>query len=370
MGLAEGKTPKRLEDWAKSVQDDPAALTPHCARLAVLIVAYGNPTDVDRCLNSLAGSSWTDFDVFVCENAGQEAFRQLRTFLTKRDGPLERTASRDAIDTPGGRLAVVTRCQFRGSGIAVRLAAATENLGYAGGINAWLERLIIHEGWEAVLVLNPDTSVGKTCLSELMAKAAEGFGMVGGTLVFDDSPDKIINYGLIWSRTTGRVIAVGRKSPVDSSPPHSLLKRIDAISGACILVSRQFIDDVGLMVEDYFLYMEELDWGRRRGKHEIGFAPRAVIRHICGTSIGSTEDPEPRSLLSVYLMSRNSVLFSRRWAGWRWPLHFAVGLLYVLRYVVSGSPGIARVALVGMIDGAKGRTGRPDMSAYPAMARR
>jgi N-acetylglucosaminyl-diphospho-decaprenol L-rhamnosyltransferase len=335
------------------------------AKLAVLIVSYGNPTDVDRCLNALARSSWTDFEVFVCENAGQEAFTQLRALLIRRDGPLEHDASRDAIDRPGGRLAVVASCQFRGHNIGVRLAAATENLGYAGGINAWLERLIGFPGWEAVLVLNPDTTVEETCLSELMAKAAEGFGMVGGTLVFDDSPDDIINYGLIWSRTTGRITAVGRKSPAGSSPSDQLLKRIDAISGACVLVTRRFIDDVGLMTEDYFLYMEELDWGRRRGRHKIGFARDAVVRHVCGTSIGSTEDRKARSPLSAYLMSRNSILFSRRWAGWRWPLHSVVGLLYVIRYVLHGSPETARVALVGLIDGVRGKTGRPDMSLYP-----
>jgi N-acetylglucosaminyl-diphospho-decaprenol L-rhamnosyltransferase len=361
---------RTAEKSVEPEQGDPPGLTQHCAKLAVLIVSYRNPADVDRCLRSLGRSNWIDFEVFVCENAGPEAFIQLRALLTRRDGPLERVGdTSDALDRPGGRLAAVLGCRFRDRAITVRLAAATENLGYAGGVNAWLERLIACPGWEAVLVLNPDTAVGETCLSELMAKAAEGFGMVGGTLVFDDSPDRIINYGLIWSPATGRVTAVGRNSPAGSSPSDNLLKRIDAISGACVLVTRSFIDDVGLMAEDYFLYMEELDWGRRRGRHKIGFAPGAVIRHVSGASIGSTEDPKARSPLSAYLLSRNSILFSRRWAGWRWPLHFAVGLLYVLKYALHSSPEIAKVALVGLIDGFKGKTGRPDMSVYHPLVR-
>jgi N-acetylglucosaminyl-diphospho-decaprenol L-rhamnosyltransferase len=224
-------------------------------------------------------------------------------------------------------------------------------------------------GWEAILVLNPDTEVVEACLSELMAKAAEGFGMVGGTLVFDDAPNRIINYGLHWSPTTGRTIAVGTGSPAGSAPSDELLASIDTISVACMLVTRDFVDDVGLMAEDYFLYMEDLDWGRRRGQHRIGFAPKAIIRHVGGTSIGSAKDPVGRSPLSAYLTSRNSILFSRRWAGWRWILHFAVGLLYVIRYFLHASPEIAKVALIGLIDGARGKTGRPDMSKYLPLVR-
>ena len=337
----------------------------YCKKLVILIVSYKNPTDVERCLNSLARSSWTDFEVFVCENAGIPAFTALRSLLTRYNGALEQVNdSLDALFRPGGRLPVVMRCRFRGRRVNVWLAAAADNLGYGGGVNAWLERLLPHTGWEAVLVLNPDTEVGENCLSELMAKAAEGFGMVGGTLVFDDHPDKIINYGLHWSRISGRRIAVGRNFEASRRPTDKILANIDTISGACMLVTRGFIEDVGLMVEDYFLYMEDLDWGRRRGQHKIGLASGAVVRHVGGTSIGSATDRNALSPLSVYLESRNGVLFSRRWAGWRWLLHFAVGVLYAVRYFFYGSPEIARVALVGLIDGAKGMTGRPNMSAY------
>jgi N-acetylglucosaminyl-diphospho-decaprenol L-rhamnosyltransferase len=334
--------------------------SPYRARLAVLIVSYGNPLDVNRCLKSLARSTWMEFEVFVCENAGQAAFRQLEAVLTEQTGALERVDNRsDAIDGPGGRLANVIKCQLRGRDIYVRLAAATENLGYAGGVNAWLERFLTHPGWEAVLVLNPDTEVGDTCLSELIGKAIEGFGMVGGTLVFDHAPDKIINYGLRWSRMTGRMIAVGRNSAAGSIPSSEVLANIDAISGACVLVTRAFIEGVGLMTEDYFLYMEDLDWGRRRGQHRIGFAPNAVIRHVCGTSIGSAVDPRKRSTLSIYLTARAGMLYACRWAGWRWVFHFATGLLYAAKYLLLGSPYAAKVTVAGLIDGVRGRTGQP-----------
>lgn len=341
-------------------------MTSHSVKLAVLIVSYGNPGDVDRCLKSLARSDWDHFEVFICENAGEVAYEQLLTALTGPDRTLQRVSDGSGIlDQPGGRLTSVAKCRFQDRANVVRLGLATENLGYGGGVNAWLERLLGSSDWDAVLVLNPDTEVDSHCLSELIAKSAEGFGMVGGSLVFDDSPDRIINYGLHWSRLTGRVVAVGRNSPTGSAPSIEDLGKIDAISGACVLATRAFVEDVGLMAEDYFLYMEDLDWGLRRGKHRIGFARNAIIRHIGGTTIGSAVSPQKRSHLSIYLSARNGILYARRFAGWRWICHFAVGLLLAARYALNGSLMAGKLAFVGLLDGAKGRTGRPDTAPGP-----
>jgi N-acetylglucosaminyl-diphospho-decaprenol L-rhamnosyltransferase len=339
-------------------------------KLAVIIVSYCNADDVDRCLKSLARSDWDHFEVFICENGGEAAYGTLLGALVGSDRALQRISDgSDTLDLPQKRLVSVTKCRFQNRSNVVRIGLATENLGYGGGVNAWLEPLLGVPGWGAVLVLNPDTEVDSQGLSELIAKSAEGFGMVGGSLVFDATPDRIINYGLRWSRMTGRVVAIGRNAPVGSAPSAEDLGRIDAVSGACVLATRAFVEDVGLMAEDYFLYMEDLDWGCRRGKHRIGFASKAVIRHVGGTTIGSAVAPEKRSHLSIYLSARNGILYARRFAGWRWICHFGVGLLFAARYMLKGSLSAGRVAFVGLLDGAKGKRGRPDAAPGPRQLR-
>jgi len=334
--------------------------------LAVIVVSYGNADDVDNCLKSLAGSDWDNFEVFICENGGEAAYERLLAALVGPNRTLQRIPDgSDTLDQRQKRLTSVAKCRFQNRASIVRIGLATENLGYGGGVNAWLGPLMEVPGWHSVLVLNPDTEVERNSLSELIAKSAEGFGMVGGSLVFDDAPDKVINYGLHWSRMTGRVVAVGRNAPVGSAPSVEDVGNIDAVSGACVLATRAFVEDVGLMAEDYFLYMEDLDWGRRRGKHRIGFASKAVVRHIGGTTIGSAVVPEKRSHLSIYLSARNGILYARRFAGWRWVCHFGVGLLIAVRYVLKGSLSAGRVAFVGLLDGAKGKTGRPDAALGP-----
>jgi GT2 family glycosyltransferase len=339
------------------------------SKLAVIIVSYCNADDVDRCLKSLARSDWDHFEVFICENGGEAAYGRLLAALTGPDLTLQRISdASDTLDQPQKRLISVAKCRFRDRPNVVRIGLANENLGYGGGVNAWLEPLLGVSDWDSVLVLNPDTEVDSRCLSELMAKSAEGFDMVGGSLVFHDTPDKVINFGLHWSPMTGRVVAVGRNAPAGSAPSEEDLGRIDAVSGACVLVTRAFVEDVGLMAEDYFLYMEDLDWGRRRGRHRLGFASKAVVRHIGGTTIGSAVAPEKRSHLSIYLSARNGILYARRFAGWRWICHFGVGLLFVARYMLKGSLSAGWVAFVGLLDGAKGKTGRPDAGPGAATA--
>ena len=333
-----------------------------CPGLCIVIVSYGRPVDIGRCLASLARSRWRNFAVFICENAGGLAFERLCDELTDEGGPLEPIAAEaGGLDRSSGRLAAISRFRLRGTAVPVWVGAASENLGYGGGVNAWIERFRAEPGWEAVLVLNPDTDVDPDCLMELMAKAAEGYGMVGAALVSDHMPALISTYGLQWSRLTGRVVLVGHGLPAETEPSADLVMRLDAVSGACMLVTRAFIEEIGLMAEDYFLYMEDLDWGMRRGRQRIGIASRAVVRHVGGTAIGTAAGRRSASPLAVYLEARNLALYSRRHSRpLLLPLLLFTCLLFALRYLLGGAPSAARLTLCGLLDGFRGKTGRPD----------
>ncbi len=60
---------------------------------------------------------------------------------------------------------------------------------------------------------------------------------------------------------------------------------VEAISGACMLVRREAMDQVGLWDEDYFLHCEDLDWCARFGQchWQILFVPDAPVVHHQGT---------------------------------------------------------------------------------------
>jgi hypothetical protein len=85
------------------------------------------------------------------------------------------------------------------------------------------------------------------------------------------------------------------------------------VVGASMLVSTEFVGQVGLMNEDYFLFFEETDWAwRGRKKFALGWAPRSLVYHKVGSSIGTSTDPRMKSVTCDFYALRNRLLFTRR----------------------------------------------------------
>ena len=69
------------------------------------------------------------------------------------------------------------------------------------------------------------------------------------------------------------------KEPLPKSPIE-----VEAISGACMLVRRDAMQEIGLLDEEYFMHCEDLDWciRFRRGEWKILFVPGARMLHYKG----------------------------------------------------------------------------------------
>ncbi|PQP33347.1 glycosyltransferase family 2 protein, partial [Desulfobacteraceae bacterium SEEP-SAG9] len=63
---------------------------------------------------------------------------------------------------------------------------------------------------------------------------------------------------------------------------------IDSCIGACMIVRKKAIDQVGLLDEQYFFFFEETDWAYRMklSGWKVWFVPMAEIYHLQGQSIG------------------------------------------------------------------------------------
>lgn len=151
-----------------------------------------------------------------------------------------------------------------------------------------------------LLFLNPDCFFKPHTLIRLLEamRFDERVGMVGGLLVNPDGTEQAGGRRAIptpW-RSFVRAFGLARfadrwprlffdfhlhKQPL---PNHNI--EVEAISGACMMVRREAIQDVGEWDERYFLHCEDLDWCMRfRQKGwKILFVPSARVTHALGVS--------------------------------------------------------------------------------------
>lgn len=298
--------------------------------VAVAIVGYRNVHDVVRCLASLSKTEYDNFEVVICENGGKSASDTLRGTL--------------ASSLPNGQ--------------RIKVIEAAQNGGYAAGVNICLAETADADAW---WILNPDTEVSPRAMTALVARIRQGVHAAGGTLYFADG--RVQSFGGVWRSWLGRAVSLGKGTLLTDIPDWANIEgKLDYLSGASMLVDRTFVQRVGPLTEDYFLYCEEIDWCLRavRSGLKLGFAPDALVLHYQGTTTGSSPHLSDRSRLSVYLDERNKMLITRRYFRAKLPFVALAALtLLSLRYLRRGAVRQFWYGVCGWSAGVVGHSGPP-----------
>lgn len=226
-------------------------------RVGVVVLDFGRPDDAERAAAS-ARDPDLDVQVLVVDNGG------------------------------GGGAA--------GATAHLRLP---ENRGFAGGMNAGLDRLL-SEGCDRVLLLNNDAVLEPGCLRRL-AEALEdpGLGAVGPVIV-RDADGRVESRGMQVDLRRGRVKLLGAG---ERPQERTGLMPVDALSGAVIMLSRAAVARVGRLEEAYFFSFEDVDWcvRARRAGFALAVAGSARARHAGSRTIGRG------SAEHLYYAARNHV---------------------------------------------------------------
>lgn len=201
------------------------------------------------------------------------------------------------------------------------------NLGFAAGCNAGLE----HAESSDVLFLNPDGELETGALKRLRQAlhSAGEIGMVGGLLLNPDGTEQ--RGGRRYFPTPASAFAFLFRVPflqriVPGMRPFNLSgdtlpaepTEVEAISGACMLVRRQVIAELGNWDEGYFLHGEDLDLCKRfaQAGWKTLFVPDAKVRHVKGASTGTTH------LAVEWHKHRGMMRFYRKFYARDYPLPF------------------------------------------------
>ncbi len=193
---------------------------------------------------------------------------------------------------------------IRKSFAMVDIVQCRENKGYAQAVN----RYIRDTSAPYVVMMNPDTIVLSDGFFYNIAEFMESHPDVGimGPEVLN--PDGSIQ-GSARSFPKFHSILFGRKSLLTRLLPNCRFTRaniltgkadrmnpvdVDWVSGACMVVRRKALDEVGLLDEGFFLYWEDVDLCRRmwnRGWKVKYWRGVSIMHHVGGSSNSSVVRP-------------------------------------------------------------------------------
>jgi GT2 family glycosyltransferase len=289
------------------MQDVPAARSHD---LAVVIVSWNVRELLRRCLRAVADSV---------------AGRNISTTVLVVDN-----ASQDGS-------AAMVQAEFP----SVELIPCADNLGFAGGNNLALRRVLAGDiAARYCLLLNPDTEPQSDAIPQLVH-------------LMDARPDVVV-CGPQLRYPDGNVQSSRRRLPTqasffwESTPleqfwpqnpwvrtyrcaqrPDTMPQPVDWLVGAALLVRTEAIRAAGLLDERFFMYCEELEWQRRLGRHgTIYYWPAAQILHHEGKS--SEQAPAARYIN----FQRSKLLLARILYGWSFAAVLRLFILIVYRYEI------------------------------------
>jgi GT2 family glycosyltransferase len=174
----------------------------------------------------------------------------------------------------------------------VELVVSEENLGFPGGNNVG----IAHAKGRNILLLNPDTIILDDAL-QVMVHYIDRHVDVGALGAQILNPDLSIQSSR--RRFPTMLTAIFESTWLENIAPAYILRNyymldlpddeiadVDWVTGACLIVARRVIDQVGPLDEKYFMYSEELDWCRRikDAGWRVLYLPQAQIIHHIGKS--------------------------------------------------------------------------------------
>jgi GT2 family glycosyltransferase len=294
----------RFDLESASLQLDYLSPGEHCPRVGVVVVHHQQPELLAACLRSLQAIDYPNLDTVVVDS-GSDAARH------------ERLCS-----------------QFP----RLDWVLSTENVGYSGGNNLGIARLL-DRGCEYLLLLNADT---ECCAPDFVRRLVRFLDLnprvaLAGPRVYLRRPGEVQNTILRYPSLFRNVVDwFGfRLFPALYRRSGDRVRPAEMLNGVCVMLRAAAIRQVGAFDPHYFMYVEDADLGLRlrRSGWQLAYVPiDSIIHHQKETGY---ELDSPVSLL----IRRNAVYFLRKHhrQAQAWGLAAANLILSVARACASTS---------------------------------
>ncbi len=239
-------------------------------RITAIILNYKHQKDTARCISSIQKTDMgSEVAVMIVDNSPTQTNRQ--TF--KKMFP-----QADYIASPS-------------------------NLGFAGGNNIGINKALT-AGADYVLIINPDVVLPHNFFVPLLKHFKnKRVGIVAPAIIHKQKD--ALYFGL-----DGKVDWNLAKPKHQNTKKITLVKPINSefVTFACVLISKETIQKIGLLDDGYFMYFEDVDYclSAKKKNIDIILDPKVIIKHRTSSSFNK---PTGKLLISF----KSHLRFINKW---------------------------------------------------------
>jgi GT2 family glycosyltransferase len=184
---------------------------------------------------------------------------------------------------------------------------AGENRGFAAGNNIGIKYALSKNDFEYICLLNNDTVVERTFLLYVIKKMKnnEKIGICASKINYYSNPKIVWSNGGIFNHLTSQTRHIDYQQADNDQTPSD---KITFLTGCMWTIRKEIITKVGLLNEDYFMYVEDLEYSYKVLKkgYSLEVEAKSKIYH----KVGASSNGEVSEFSSYYMM-KNKLKFIR-----------------------------------------------------------
>jgi hypothetical protein len=247
-------------------------------------------------------------------------FQSIQDFLDQQTDLI--LVDNDSLDDS---VEIIKNFQSSNSNLQIKLIRNKKNLGFSGGNNQGIS-YALKQDYDYIMLLNNDVLVKNKFWQPMIdyLEDNKNVGLISPKIYFatgyethkskyqQDELGQVIWYAggkIDWDNIIASHLGVDK---VDNGQ-FDRAQATDFATGCCLMAPTKVWQETGLLDDRYYLYYEDSDYSQqvKQAGYQVHFVPKAVIWHLnAGSSACGGE-------LQDYYITRNRLLFGRKWAKLR-----------------------------------------------------
>ena len=281
----------------------------------IIVLNYNNWQDTLMCLKSLKKLDYQYHKIILVDNAST-------------DNSCEK----------------INNWQTQNNLLNLVFLLSDKNGGYSAGNNIGLRYVLSQSDVSFVWLLNNDVEVESSSLSYLVNdynKKSNESNKIGilGSKIMDFHQRKIIQAAGGGTLNTWIAYSWLIGAHQEDKGQFDVEKiKLDFILGVSMFCPIAFIKDVGLLNEDYFLYLEEPDWAERAKKKnwQLAYCYQSKVYHKGGATTGGEHygTETSSSDFSDFHFHKSRILFTKKFYPYKLPVFYATFVVVIFNRLI------------------------------------